>query len=492
MDDDLRNRFRSSRSPRPEPYGYGRPARPAPRPAAPALQPKPAPQPPMQVAAPRVMPTSPPAPQPVAKPSDTPVPTSFKPAAKPKKKAKKGKFKKFFIVLLILLLVGVLIGGGYWYYTHKHASTPSNAGQSTSDQADSAQPKRTGTVKLVAVGDSLAFDSLTNAAKKPDGSYDYAPMMANFTPYFQKADVRICNETTPGGGQTDGLSLSGYPTFNGPTGWNTSFAAAGCNVMNLASEHTNDKGQTAINNMLKSWSDQKNILTTSGANSSTDEQNKIRYFTAKEVKFAYLAYTTTSANKDGQPYGVNIYSDALADQQITEARKNANLVIVSINWGSENGADISADQDKIAQHLADQNVDVVLGGGPRVLQPVKILTGKDGHQSLVWYSLGNFLNSMTGNNNLVGGMAIMEFDANTLKLNDPKLMPVYMHYEWTAQQKASNNVAARTNFKLYPLDQAEPLLPKSQLNTTVGALTNQVTTIITKFAPIKIITSAQY
>lgn len=418
---------------------------------------------------------------------------SSKPAPKKKKRQKKARSKKkILIIILIVLLITVLAAGGYWYYSKsKTAQTPAANNQANATQADNV-PKRTGTIKMVAVGDSLAFDSLTNTAKKPDGSYDYAPMMSNFTPYFQKADVRVCNETTPGGGQNDGLSLSGYPTFNAPLGWNTSFPAVGCNVMNLASEHTNDKGQTAINNMLKSLGEQKSLLATAGANSSTDEQNKIRYFTVKDVVFAYLAYTTTSANKDGQPYGVNIYSESLADQQIAEARKKANLVIVSINWGSENGTEISADQDKIAQHLADQNADVVLGGGPRVLQPVKILSGKSGHQSLVWFSLGNFLNSMTGNNNLVGGMAIMEFDANSLKLNDPKLMPVYMHYEWTAQQKASNNVAARTNFKLYPLDQAGPLLPKTQLNTTVAALTSQVNATITKFAPIKVITSSEY
>lgn len=392
----------------------------------------------------------------------------------------------------MLVLLAALAAGAYWYYAKsKNKQPPATSNQVTGTKTDTA-PKRSGTIKMVAVGDSLAFDSLTNTAKKPDGSYDYAPMMANFTPFFQKADVRVCNQSTPGGGQADGLSLSGYPTFNAPLAWNTSFAAAGCNVINLASEHTNDKGQTAINNMLKSWGDQKNILATAGANNSSDEQAKVRYFTVKDVTFAYLAYTTTSANKDGQPYGVTMYSDTLADQQIAEARQKANLVIVSINWGSENGSDISPDQDRIAQHLADQNADVILGGGPRVLQPVKILNGKNGHQSLVWFSLGNFLNSMTNANNLVGGMAIMEFDANSLKLNDPKLMPVYMHYEWTAQQKASNNVAARTNFKLYPLDQAEPLLPQSQLNTSLAVLTSQATATITKFAPIKIITSSQY
>lgn len=500
MDDDLRNRFKSGRSSRPMSYGYSRPTRPSARtaPAQPKTKATPTPTP---VSQPHT-PDSRPIPTNNVQPKQTQEAYLTGLGAQPATKQKKGKKKKskqlkskkkpIIFIVVILILCG-LAAAGYWYYSNKvKGNTNSSAEQPAVEQQATNETKRTGTVKLVAVGDSLAFESLTNAAKKPDGTYDYAPMMSNFTPFFEKANVRICNQATPGGGQTDGLALSGYPTFNGPIGWNTSFATAGCNVINLASEHTNDKGQTAINNTLKSWSEQKNILATSGANSSTDEQNKIRYFTVKDVTFAYLSYTTSTANKDVQPYGVNIYSDSFVDQQIAEAKKKANLLIVSMNWGTENTVDVSADQDRIAQHLAEQNVDVIIGAGPRVIQPVKILDGKDGHQSLVWFSLGNFLNSMTGVNNLVGGMAIMEFDAASLKLNDPKLMPVYMHYEWTAQQKASNNIASRTNFKLYPLDQAEPLLPKSQLNTSVGALTNQVTAVITKFAPIKIITSAQY
>lgn len=305
MDDDIRDRFRSGRSTRPDPYGYGRPSRPAPRPVAPAPQVQPAPQPqsipkqapvpqPPRPVAPAPRPATP-APRPQPAPSSSPMaddvfelrPEAAKPKGKKRKKSKGGKGKRFFFIILALLVLGGLAYAGYWYYTNKYKNNDQAPASQQPSQASNAENKRTGTLRLVAVGDSLAFESLNNAAKKPDGSFDYAPMMSNFTPYFEKADVRVCNETTPGGGQTDGLSLSGYPTFNGPLGWNTSFAAAGCNVMNLASEHTNDKGQTAINNMLKSWSEQKNVLATAGANNSTDEQNTIRYVTAKDVKISY-------------------------------------------------------------------------------------------------------------------------------------------------------------------------------------------------------------
>jgi poly-gamma-glutamate synthesis protein (capsule biosynthesis protein) len=164
-------------------------------------------------------------------------------------------------------------------------------------------------------------------------------------------------------------------------------------------------------------------------------------------------------------------------------------VLVSITWGNEDQQSVSGEEEQIAQELADAGADVVFGNGPHVLQSAKILDGNEGHQTLVWFSLGNFLNSQLPVSNLIGGMAVMDFDIATGNIKDPKLMPVYMHYEWTAAQKAAGTVNARTNFKLYPLDQAAEALAKSQNGTTVDAQMQRVTELMTANAPIKVIKS---
>lgn len=385
-------------------------------------------------------------------------------------------------------MFGALGAGGYaayGKYLNKNTAPPDAAQPAA--QTEEQQP--TGTIRLIAIGDSLAFESINNAAKKPDG-YDYMPLMGDFKPYFEKADIRLCTQTTPAGGE--GPGISGYPTFNAPTAWATGFAGLGCNLINLGTNHMNDKGQAAIDTTLKTWEEQKDILAVAGANRSTEEQAKVRYFTVKGVKFAYLSYTTISQKQDGPPYAVNKYSDALAKAQITEARQNAQLVLVSMNWGIENTAEVKPEQEQIAQTLASQNVDVIIGGGPHIVQPAKVLEGTDGHQTLVWFSLGNFITSELPLENLVGGMAIMDFDVASKQLNDPKFMPVYMHYEWTAAQKAAGNVNARTNFRVYPLDLAAEALGKSLHNTTVEAQTQRITGIVTKHAPVKVIKSTEF
>ncbi len=478
MDDDIRSRFRGVRGERPAaPDTYGRPQR---RPN-PILKP---------IAPIRKSPN----------PTSTPAERSEQPSflselsapATPRKATKKSKKRKGLRVFLLVIVLLALAGGAAFVLRHKFFKKSPVPASPAKAASETAAPQPTGTIRLVATGDNLAFDSINSAAKKADGSYDYLPMMAEFKPFFDKSDIRLCNETTPGGGDKNGLAISGYPSFNAPIAWSTSFAGLGCNVMNLASDRTNDKGQPAIDAMVDTWSAQKNILAFAGANHSAEEQAKIRYFTVKGLKFAYLAYTTTVASKPSSAYGVNQYSDDLANKQIAEAHKNANLVIVSMNWGTENNAEINADQDRIAQNLANQNADVIIGGGPHVLQPAKVLSGKAGHQTLAWFSLGNFLNSELPLDNLIGGMAVMDFDVASQQIKDPKLLPIYMHYEWTPQQKAAGTINARHDFKLYPLDQAGTVLARSQNNTTVQAQTDRVTAIITKFAPIKVIKSTEF
>ncbi len=478
MDDDLRNRFRSTR--RSYDTAPLRRAPAPPRPAAPAQQPASAPAPDpawarQQPAAPR--------PEPAQMVPQAEPPKAKKPRRSRGRKA--GSLRKKILVAVPVMLLVVGGFGASKLLKKKPATNNANQTQVQSATTKEESPKVTGTVRMVAVGDSLAFESINNAGR----AGGYAPMMANFKPLFEKADIRLCNETTIGGGEA--LGISGYPSFNSPVSWSTGFAETGCNLMNLGSDHTNDKGQPGIDAMVSTWASQPSVLAYAGANRSAEEQAKIRYFTVKDTKFAYVSYTTRSIQAGGTPFGVNLYNTDAAKQQIAEARKNAKLVLVSITWGNEDQAAISGDQERVAQELATAGADVVLGGGPHVLQPAKILDGEQGHQTLVWFSLGNFLNSQLPVSNLIGGMAVMDFDIGTGQLRDPKLMPVYMHYEWTAAQKAAGTVNARTNFKLYPLDLATEALAKSQNGTTVEAQTKRVSDVVTSAAPIKIIKSTE-
>jgi poly-gamma-glutamate capsule biosynthesis protein CapA/YwtB (metallophosphatase superfamily) len=174
-------------------------------------------------------------------------------------------------------------------------------------------------------------------------------------------------------------------------------------------------------------------------------------------------------------------------------RQLTDVMVVSMCWGKEDSGDIQAEQDQIAQELADAGVDVVFGHCPHFLQPVKVVKAADGsRETTVYYSLGNTLNSQLPIEALIGGMAVIDIDVATKKIIATGFTPTYMHYDWTAAEKAAKKLDARKNLKLYPLDKAEAALASSQNGTTVAAQSARVTEILNRYTPVKIVTSDQY
>ena len=498
MDEQFRNRLRR--------YDNGAPLRPRPHQSptsAPSPRPQPSSQPtnnyPSNVAS---QPAQPPYGQADSTSRREPIPPrpiferSGHKASQKAQRPTRGRRRRGRKIILSVLVLLVLAGGGsaaaFWPKIKPHLRrfiTHSVKTPTTSTPAVTQKPA-TKLIRLLAVGDSMAYSSLNQVAQS-GGSYNYAPLMAAIQPLFTKADIRLCSQSVPAGG-TAGGGVSGPPTFNAPPEFAKGLEATGCNVFDLANPNMNDKGQAAINASLSNFDNTSTVLATAGANRSTEEQSKIRYFTVSGLKFAYLSYTTSVNVANPTAYGVNIYSDTLADAQIKEAHKNATVVIVSLHWGTDQANDENSSQDTIASHLAADNADVIIGNGPHVIEPVKVLSGVGGHQTIVWFSLGNFLSSQVPTNTLFGGMAVMDFDATTGQLHDPKLLPLYMHYEWTAEQKQRQNDAdllARKNFQLVPLDQATALLAKSQNNTTVQAQQDRIKAIVNKYFTIPLITS---
>lgn len=397
--------------------------------------------------------------------------------------------KKVLIIWAVFVLV---VAGGFgaaYYYNNRPVRRSQPSGPPAPAQPATQPQEQLKTIRLLATGDMIAHDSINANAKQPDGSYDYAKLMSDMRQYFEKGDINFCNQATPAGGEQYGIS--GYPIFNAPVAFAHGIEAVGCNVINIGTNHTNDKGQGLVDATVAAW-DNREILAVAGANRSNEEQAKVRTFEVKGVTFAFVAYTDYTNEPLPNTYGVNRYSQALATDQIAEAKKQADFVIASMRWGTEYSPDVNERQDQIAKELADAGADVIFGHGPHVLQPVKKLTASDEREVYVWFSLGNFLNSQLDKESLIGGFASMEIDGATKKITRVGFMPVYQHYDWTAAEKAANNLLARKNFQIVPLDKAADLLAKSQLGTTVEAEAARVKAVLNKFIEMPIMASNSF
>lgn len=360
------------------------------------------------------------------------------------------KSLRTFVVLVALISV---VGAVAYYFGRQPSRQPSSNTPSQSASTDRRSSlQQNNTLHVVAMGDMLAHDSIVAQAKSGT-SYDFKPYFAHIRPLYKDADVVFCNPETPSAGAAFGIS--GYPTFNAPTEFARDIVSgAGCNLINLATNHMNDKHQPGINANVGVWEALK-PLAYAGSNRSAEEQATIHYFTKNGIKVAFLAYADYSNDTNLTPYGINFYhNDQFVKSQVAEARANADAVIVSCHWGTEDSTVVNADQAAEAQKLADWGADVIIGTGPHVVQKLTHLDGLDNRKTLVWYSIGNMLSSQLELNELTGiiaGFQIQKTTQGKVEVSKPTAQITFMSYDWSAADKAAQRLNTRSNLTLKPL-----------------------------------------
>lgn len=383
---------------------------------------------------------------------------------KPRKRI--GRIVAVFIAVFLLSVTGLLVQGLMNNNQAVNDSTPSET-----KAPDTQTEAKDSVVKIAAMGDMLAHDTII-ANAKTDSGYDFKKYFNNIKPAYQDSDIVFCNQEGLSSGED--YVISGYPSFNAPTEFAGDLqSGAGCNLINLANNHMGDKGIAAINKTVDIWTGLK-PLGFSGANKDATMQKNVSKFEVNGIKFGFVSFADFNNNKSTPNYSVNLYHDeALVRDLISKAKSESDVTIVSMHWGIEDSNTVSSDQQEQVRLLNSLGVDIIIGTGPHVLQRADIYKGSDGKKTVVWYSLGNMLSSQLNINQLIGGIANMTItkSAATKKIKIDSLLftPTYMHYEWSATDAANGNLLARKNAMIYLLDSAAEPMSKSLFNTSVAA-----------------------
>lgn len=309
-------------------------------------------------------------------------------------------------------------------------------------------------ITLSAVGDVLIHSPVYEDARVSDG-FDFNPMFKHVKTYLDSSTVTIANQETMIGGEE--MGLSSYPSFNSPFEVGDALKENGVDIVTLANNHTLDRGEQAITNAIGHW--QTIDMLYEGAYQSQDDQEKIRVLETEEgISIASLAYTYGTNGipvPQGKEYLVNLIDREKMQEDIIEAKKVADVIVLSLHFGNEYEPYPNQSQKDLAKFAADLGVDVVIGHHPHVLQPIDWVEGEDGQQTLVAYSLGNFLSNQQKYNQRVGGIfgfsitKQMEGEEEKIKVHSPTFVPTYVHFE--------NDY---TNFRVIPMFQ----LMDDQLN----------------------------
>ena len=285
-------------------------------------------------------------------------------------------------------------------------------------------------IRITAAGDNLLHNTVSFACALPEGGYDFHPVYENIKKIIEGSDIAFINQEVMLTGEA-----SAYPNLAAPTENADALIDAGFNVINLATNHTLDKGVSGLETCLETVH-ARPFDAVLGAFRTEEESTQLCILEKQGIRFGFLSYT----------YGLNGYrlpSDkqwkiALIDEtkiqnDLAAIRPECDYLIVSMHWGNEYQTTESSYQNELAQLLCDGGADLIIGTHPHVLQPMKWLEREDGHKTLCAYSLGNFVSNQHKRATMLGGILevklLFEEDGTLKEIASAGVIPTVPHYK---------------------------------------------------------------
>lgn len=328
-----------------------------------------------------------------------------------------------FFCTILLICSGLLI---YKMHTeHNTEAAEAKPVQLHAENRETAEGNKILIERLTlgAIGDILIHDWVYNDAKTKTG-YDFKPMFEHTKSLLSTPDLLLANQETILGGIN--IGISSYPMFNSPQEVGDALIDAGVDIVSTANNHSLDKGVKGLDASLD-YMDQIGLPHV-GTSRTPSEQQTLKILRKNGIKVAYLSYTYGTNGipvPAGKEYLVNLIDENAIIKEIKRAEDEADVVVMSIHWGNEYELQPTEEQKKLAETLVNEGVDIIFGHHPHVLQPMEWIDRKDGGQSLVVYSLGNFLSGQMRDYKDIGGLATVEvtkyIDQNGLISNFPIL-----------------------------------------------------------------------
>lgn len=218
-------------------------------------------------------------------------------------------------------------------------------------------------------------------------------------------------------------------------------SAAGIDVVTLANNHVLDWGYAGLAETIGTLTIQHIGYAGAGKDREEAEAPAIVDLGGKTrlVLFSFVAGTSGVpddwAATDKRP-GVNLLPDLSSEtvhhirDRVREVKKQGDIVIASIHWGSNWGYDISSAEARFSHGLIDEaGVDVVHGHSSHHMKAIEVYRGK-----LILYGCGDFLNDyegIGGHEAFRGDLGLMYFarvDTVTGKLLSLEMTPTQMRH----------------------------------------------------------------
>ena len=243
-------------------------------------------------------------------------------------------------------------------------------------------------------GDTLPHSPLRNRAERNAADagrpgFDFDPMLVGLAPVVAAADLAVCHLETPVAPLGEAFTTA--PRYGVPEEIADAIVAAGYDRCSLASNHTADRGTAGIDRTVS-------VIESRGLGfagmARTPAEIEPSTFDVNDVTFSHLSYTFSYNGlrlPDGEQWRSALIDPERIVADAAQARSlGAEVVIVSLHWGSEGQHEPTEFQRVVAEQITAAGlIDLVVGHHAHVLQPIEQING-----TWVLFGLGNILSNM--------------------------------------------------------------------------------------------------
>ena len=326
----------------------------------------------------------------------------------------------------------------------------------TSSMIQNKQDSRSFT--FIATGELLIHEFVADAADSYGSiGFDFSPMFKRVAPIISGADLAICHLETPL--STDNSVLEYYPTFQVPYELADAIKFAGYEGCSIASNHLLDNGIKGLEATIGHL-ESSGIKANGGSTKSGNTMPSL--FNPGGISVAHFSYTDLmNCDVDGScggailpidpPWLVNhLEVKKIINDAETAVRDGAEFVIVSLHWGKAYSSEISASQEEVINKLlSSDSVDLIVGHGAHVIQPVLRISNK-----YAVAGIGNFLSNQPGDerrlcsqcpestqDGMITWFNISEFPDGNISVTDAGYVPTWVD---------------RSTYEIVPIGVSEP------------------------------------
>ena len=259
--------------------------------------------------------------------------------------------------------------------------------------------------------------------------HDFTPLFEGVVDDWQYADFAACTLVS-------NLSVDGvYESYLLPHGMVYSLGQCGVDLINAATDHAADYGLEGILNSLDRYAlCEMDVVGIYGDEAEREATGGVVSEQIGNLNVAFLSYTygTGGVSVADYSYALNIYtSDYMSDQKTIDEQQLAediqlaedlgsDLIVCFVYWWDDTQyyTEPTDEQRELAEYLCSQGVDVIVGAGCKVPQPIEVITtGEEDaeHSCLVLYSLGTLASMYSDKyTNLSGAVELrVDRDVNT-------------------------------------------------------------------------------